>query len=313
MARTDQAIAGYDAQSAEEIVHRLRKLSQAELKQLEDHERQRGGRATVLEAIRALRDEPPWPGYDDMEVEGVNDALKQRDAQAAERVLEYERRHKARRTIIRFAERRRDGRTRSTAQSGSSRNRSGSARTGRSASSRGRSGGGAASRSTGRSSGGQRSSSDGRSRRTTSSRTRARSASRPTARSGSTSRSRTQARRASRSRSGRSGSGGRAPQSAPSSFRQRLTGAVKGTGHAVETAAQETGQAVGTAAQKARGPAVATGAAAAALGGGLLLGSKLLARPRVLGIPIPGRRSPLGQASKSLSKAGKGIVDSVGG
>jgi hypothetical protein len=61
-----------------------------------------------LEAIAALRGDEPWSGYDGMEVEEVNDALKRRDGDTARQVLDYERHHKGRTTIIEFAKRRQD-------------------------------------------------------------------------------------------------------------------------------------------------------------------------------------------------------------
>ena len=109
LAQSEPIIANYDDQTAEEIKQRLRKLSQADLAKLEAYEKQGQARSTVLEAIAALRGDEPWSGYDDMEVEEVNEALRQRDGDAAGRVLDYERRHKARTTVIEFAKRRRDG------------------------------------------------------------------------------------------------------------------------------------------------------------------------------------------------------------
>ena len=108
MPQTPPAIPNYEDQTAEEIKQRLRKLSQDELAKLETYERQGQARSTVLEAIAALRTDAPWAGYDDMEVEQINDALKQRDSDAASRVLDYERHHKGRTTIIDFAKRRRE-------------------------------------------------------------------------------------------------------------------------------------------------------------------------------------------------------------
>ena len=84
-------------------MQRLRGLSQSELAELEAYEKQGEGRRTVLGTIAALRGDEPWSGYDNMEAEEVNDALKQRDGEAAGRVLEYERRHKGRKTVIEFA------------------------------------------------------------------------------------------------------------------------------------------------------------------------------------------------------------------
>ena len=77
----------------------------------------------------------------------------------------------------------------------------------------------------------------------------------------------------------------------------------------IGTATQDTGHAVGTAANKAKGPALTAGAVAVALGGGIVLGSKLLPKRTILGIPIPGRRSRLSQAAKSLTKTRNGILE----
>lgn len=348
MPPTEPTIANYDAQSADEITQRLRTLSQADLTKLERYERQGQARTTVLERIAALRGEPPWPGYDEMEVEEVNDRLKQRDADAARQVLDYERRHKVRTTIVEFAERRRDEGDAQppTARSSSPQTRSqpkrnarksatakpASRSTARRSSAAARSSGQRSSSGSRSTKAGQRPSSGSRSTRSTSS-TRAKSASRPVARSSSgsrrgsssqtrsgaqsrsagASRSRTQARSSSRSR-----------PKAPRGVKQRITGAVrstgarteqaaKGTGHAVAAAArssrdavggaaQDTGKAVGTAAKKAKVPALATGAFAAALGGGLVLGSKLMPKRRL-------SRGRISQAGKSIDKVRKGIVD----
>jgi hypothetical protein len=108
MPRAEPTIANYDAQTAEEITQRLRKLSQADLAKLEAYEKQGQARTTVLDAISALRGDAPWSGYDDMEAEEVNDALKRRNGDAVRRVLDYERQHKGRTTIIEFAKRRQD-------------------------------------------------------------------------------------------------------------------------------------------------------------------------------------------------------------
>src|SRR5215208_3706295 len=55
MARPKPTIADYDDQSADQVVQRLRKLSQTDLTKLEDYERQGQARRTVLEAIASLR------------------------------------------------------------------------------------------------------------------------------------------------------------------------------------------------------------------------------------------------------------------
>ena len=113
--KAEPTIPNYDAQTADEVTRRLRKLSQADLAKLESYERKGQSRTTVLARIAALRGEAPWSGYDDMEAEEVNDALKNRDGESARAVLDYERQHKARTTIIEFAERKRDAAARSAA------------------------------------------------------------------------------------------------------------------------------------------------------------------------------------------------------
>jgi hypothetical protein len=360
--------ASYDDEvhSDDQITERLRKLSQADLAKLEASERQGQRRRTVLERMDALRADPPWTGYDDMEVEEINTALKERDGDAARRVLDYERNHKARKTILDFAQRRqgssgprkrgshpehgseRQPRQRPTAESAKSKPTSrAKPRTRRTSSASARPGAAAkqALRSSGRGS-----------TKASPSRTRSKSASRPSARRASASprgggsqakassgsrsvpasgrRSRAQARGSSKSRSSRSPSQRRrARPPAPARIRQRVADALRSAGdrtgkaasdarHAVGTAAKEgrdaaggaasdARHAVGAAARKAKGPALATGVVAAALGGGIALSrdSKvtLRRRKRVLGVPIP-RRTMFGKAAKQMSQA----VDSAG-
>jgi hypothetical protein len=292
----------YDGRSADEITDRLRKLSQADLAKLEAYERQGEARSTVLERISALRGDSPWQGYDDMEVEDVNAALRERDGDAARRVLDYERKHRARKTIIDFAQRRREAGT-----------KSGSSSTGR------RSGKASPSKTKAKSASRPRATSSSPSPK--GGRSKAGSGSRP--RSGVASRPSTQSRGSSKTRSNRSGSQSRrARRPAPATAKQQVTETLQSAGGRTEKLPTETkqkvgsaagaaGHAVGTAAEKAKGPALVTGAAVAALGAGIALtrGTKvnLRRRKRVLGVPVP-RRTALGKAAKQLSQA----VDSAG-
>jgi hypothetical protein len=320
MPRTTPAIANYDTQSADEVTRRLRKLSQAELTKLESYERQGQGRATVLARIAALRGETPWSGYDDMEADEVNDALKKRDGDTARAVLDYERQHKARTTIIEFAERKRDeaaGSAATTSQrNGAGKSEPGSASKSKRSSASSRRG--SRNKSTARSSGAKargssrQGSSSGRSTKAAPSRTRARTASRPSAASSSSPRSGKGRQASSRSKSRSSGASrsGSSSGARPSRSAGRAVGAAaKNSREMIGTAARDTGHAVGTAAKKAKGPAVTAGAAAVALGGGVMLGSKLLRKRTILGIPMPGRRSRLSQAAKSISKARNGLLE----
>jgi hypothetical protein len=236
----EPTIANYDERTASEIKQRLRKLSQDDLGKLEAYEKQGQARSTVLEAIAALRGDQPWPGYDDMEVEEINDALKQRDGDTASQVLEYERRHKARSTVIEFAKRRQETgeesagsapggerksstATRSESESGAQRKRPATSRS--SASSRRGSRSSARSGSTSSAS----RSAGGRSAQASQSRTRAKRSSRPSASRSS----RSQASKRSRSTRPRSRSSGAiqspadAREAARAEIRQRATRALK--------------------------------------------------------------------------------------
>ena len=303
MAPADPTIANYDAQTADEITQRLRKLSQADLAKLESYEKQGQQRSTVLEAVTALRGDVPWSGYDDMEVEEVNDQLKRRDGDAADRVLDYERRHKGRKTIIKFANR---------SQEATARPSPGQSRT--------RTKGGSETRTRAQSS--KSGSRPNRSAKATSS-----TSSKKQARNSSASRSRAKAsqqakrpRGGSRSRAGSSKaetSGAQSRDGVPTRIRQKADEARQNTGQAVGSAAEDsqnavstavkhTGQAAQTAAKKAKSPALVGGAMLTALGGGIALARGLNVNPhkrkRVLGVPIP-RRTAFGKATKQLGDA----------
>jgi hypothetical protein len=86
-------------------------------------------------------------------------------------------------------------------------------------------------------------------------------------------------------------SGGGAKQAATSgaqSAMDTVADGAKTAGGAAKTA----GGAIGTAAQKAKGPALAGGAALAGLAGGLAIAARSGPR-RILGVPVPGTRRPL--------------------
>jgi hypothetical protein len=336
MPETEPAIANYDDHTAEEIRQRLRKLSQADLSKLEAHEKQGQGRSTVLETIAALRGDEPWSGYDDMEVEEVNEALKQRDGHAAGRVLEYERRHKGRKTIIEFASARREGSSASTPGSGGKRESRARPRP-ESSKSSSRPKGGASKSSSAASRRGSASRSASRSTRGRAAKeptgTRAKTTPRPSATrsSGSASRSRSQSLKPAATRSSESESRAKeALQAAAAKLKQRATEALRNAEgptkklardteqavgsaaqdgrDAVGTAVRDTGQAVAAAANKAKAPALVGAATLATVGGGVALGSKvkLRRRKRVLGVAVP-RRPAVGKAAKRVGKA----VDSL--
>lgn len=98
------SIAAYDGLTAEEVITRLRSLSQPDLAKVEAYERANQGRQTVLERIGALREDEPWPGYDGQNVDEIRQRLQRADAERAKAVREYERRHQDRTGVIQATE-----------------------------------------------------------------------------------------------------------------------------------------------------------------------------------------------------------------
>jgi ferritin-like metal-binding protein YciE len=101
----DLPIAGYDSLNADEITGRLAQLSQIDLAKVETYERRKDNRATVIDRIRSLRGNEPWPGYDEQTLDEIRSALSQADGDRAKAVRDYERAHKARAGVIEIADR----------------------------------------------------------------------------------------------------------------------------------------------------------------------------------------------------------------
>jgi hypothetical protein len=76
------------------------------------------------------------------------------------------------------------------------------------------------------------------------------------------------------------------------STKDTLTGGSQGTKDTLAKGAKTAGDALGSAAQKARGPALASGAALVGLAGGLAIAGRG-GRRRVLGVPVPRSQRPL--------------------
>ncbi len=93
-------IPGYDTLPAEEICNRLSGLSQAELATVEAYERTTRNRPAILERVQTLRSQEPWAGYDEMHVSKVRERLRDADPDWVRQVLEYERGHKGRISIL---------------------------------------------------------------------------------------------------------------------------------------------------------------------------------------------------------------------
>jgi hypothetical protein len=100
-----EPFAGYGTLTAEQIVGRLRELSQRELAAVRAFEAAADARQTILDRVEALTAPEPLPGYDELTVEDIQPRLTDGGPAVATRVLEYERRHKQRAGVIEAAER----------------------------------------------------------------------------------------------------------------------------------------------------------------------------------------------------------------
>jgi hypothetical protein len=94
----------FSQRSADEIKQQLRTLSQSDLTVIEGYERTHAKRPGVLDAIEQLRGSEPWDGYDTMNPDRITARLHDAPSSVARQVLEYERRHRQRDTVISAAE-----------------------------------------------------------------------------------------------------------------------------------------------------------------------------------------------------------------
>ena len=100
----DLPIAGYDRMNAGQVVVRLPELSQAQLATVAAFERRRRKRRSVLERIEALQEEPPFPGYDELDEADVVGRVREADEGTLARVREYEGRHRRRVAVLETAQ-----------------------------------------------------------------------------------------------------------------------------------------------------------------------------------------------------------------
>jgi hypothetical protein len=117
---------------------------------------------------------------------------------------------------------------------------------------------------------------------------------------------------AARARSGSSGR--RSPSSGGpvASARDAVASGAQNTKDAVSGGAQSAGEALGSVATKAKGPAVAGGAALAGLVGGMAIATRG-GRRKVLGVPVPGTRRPLVKIKSPRRNAvAKDVVKAAG-
>jgi hypothetical protein len=100
----DLPIPGFSQLGVTDIQQRLRGLSQTELTVIEGYERAHAGRPGVLNAIEHLREAEPWADYDAMDPERITMHLHDVSDRVVRQVLEYERHHRQRDTVIDAAE-----------------------------------------------------------------------------------------------------------------------------------------------------------------------------------------------------------------
>jgi ferritin-like metal-binding protein YciE len=101
----DLPIANYSKLTADDITARLPELSQIDLSKIDAFERKHESRATVLNRIKTLRANEPWPGYDELSVDEVRTALTGAGEARTKAAREYERAHKGRAGVLEATER----------------------------------------------------------------------------------------------------------------------------------------------------------------------------------------------------------------
>jgi len=96
----DLPLVGYDALLVDEILVRLKGLTQSELAQIYKYERANDDRTTVLEAVEARLVDLPLPTYDSLRVAAILDALNGLTRKELYTIHEYERTTRNRLPII---------------------------------------------------------------------------------------------------------------------------------------------------------------------------------------------------------------------
>ena len=93
-------MARYDKLSAAQVCSHLSGLPATDLIKLGHHERTNQNRVVVLADIDALLGNEPWPGYDELDVDGVRFGLDGAARDRFVKVLAYERAHQNRAGVV---------------------------------------------------------------------------------------------------------------------------------------------------------------------------------------------------------------------
>ncbi|MBP2052022.1 bacterioferritin (cytochrome b1) [Streptomyces griseochromogenes] len=104
MSDMELPISDYRRLGTRMILDRLPQLSQTDLATVGVYERSHAARPAVLGRIADLLGPEPWPGYDAMHEDEILKRLGEATERVTRRVLEYERRHQARSTVLMTAE-----------------------------------------------------------------------------------------------------------------------------------------------------------------------------------------------------------------
>jgi hypothetical protein len=96
---TGLPIPGYDRLSDKEVAAQLHELTQVELAAVDAHERSGRNRPAVLDKLRYMRGEEPFPGYDALDTGEIARRVADSDAQTVRSVRDYERKFRGRREV----------------------------------------------------------------------------------------------------------------------------------------------------------------------------------------------------------------------
>ncbi len=99
---------GYDSLTAAEVIEKLPRFSQRDLREVDTYEKAHQARQTVLQRIESLREPEPVAGYDELTVPEVQAQLTAGDQARATSVRDYERSHKKRDGVLHAAQARID-------------------------------------------------------------------------------------------------------------------------------------------------------------------------------------------------------------
>jgi hypothetical protein len=97
---SEPPVARYDRLPVDAVLAHLDELTPRDLAKLGDYERSHRNRAAVLADVDARLGQEPWPGYDELDVDGVRFGLDGAHEDRFVMVLAYERAHRNRAGVV---------------------------------------------------------------------------------------------------------------------------------------------------------------------------------------------------------------------